>query len=73
MECVFITYYSIYLQNCSRGGRGIVCVLLLQDLLQSCSRGGGRRVEDMCHERQRAEACVDLFAHHAWFLDSGGP
>ncbi len=37
----------------------IVCVLLLQDLLQSCSRGGGRRVEDMCYERRRAEACVD--------------
>ena len=35
------------------------CVLLLQDLLQSCSRGGGRRVEDMCYERRRAEACVD--------------
>jgi hypothetical protein len=21
--------------------------------------GGGRRVEDMCYERRRAEACVD--------------
>jgi len=42
-----------------------VCVLLLQDLLQSCSRGGGRRVEDMCYERRRAEACVDESAHHA--------
>jgi hypothetical protein len=38
---------------------GCVCVLLLQDLLQSCSRGGRRRVEDMCYERRRAEACVD--------------
>ena len=37
----------------------IVCVLLLQDLLQSCARGGRRRVEDMCYERRRAEACVD--------------
>jgi hypothetical protein len=37
-----------------------VCVLLLQDLLQSCSRGGRRRVEDMCYERRRAEACVDV-------------
>jgi hypothetical protein len=36
-----------------------VCVLLLRDLLQSCSRGGVRRVEDMCYERRRAEACVD--------------
>jgi hypothetical protein len=42
-----------------------VCVLLLQDLLQSCARGGRRRVEDMCYERRRAEACVDESAHHA--------
>jgi hypothetical protein len=42
-----------------------VCVLLLQDLLQSCSRGGGRRVEDMCYERRRADACLDFSAHHA--------
>ena len=41
-----------------------VCVLLLQDLLQSCARGGRRRVEDMCYERRRAEACVDESAHH---------
>jgi hypothetical protein len=26
---------------------------------------GGRRVEDMCYERRRAEACVDESAHHA--------
>ena len=48
-----------------------VCVLLLQDLLQSCSRGGGRRVEDMCYERRRAEACVDESAHHA-LVNAGG-
>jgi hypothetical protein len=42
-----------------------VCVLLLQDLLQSCARWGRRRVEDMCYERRRAEACVDESAHHA--------
>jgi len=36
-----------------------MCVLLLQDLLQSCSREGRRRVEVMCYERRRAEACVD--------------
>ena len=36
-----------------------VCVLLLQDLLQSYARAGRRRVEDMCYERRRAEACVD--------------
>ena len=50
----------------------IVCVLLLQDLLQSCSRGGRRRVEDMCYERQRAEACVDESAHHALVNTGGG-
>ena len=36
-----------------------VCVcLLLQDLVQSCLRVGGI-LEDMCHERRRAESCVD--------------
>jgi hypothetical protein len=48
-----------------------VCVLLLQDLLQNCSRGGRRRVEDMCYERRRAEACVDESAHHA-LVNAGG-
>jgi hypothetical protein len=52
-------------------GRTGVCVLLLQDLLQSCSRGGRRRVEDMCYERRRAEACVDESAHHA-LVNAGG-
>jgi hypothetical protein len=29
-------------------------------------RGGGRRrVDDMCYDRRRAEACVDESAHHA--------
>jgi hypothetical protein len=51
--------------------RTSVCVLLLQDLLQSCSRGGRRRVEDMCYERRRAEACVDESAHHA-LVNAGG-
>jgi hypothetical protein len=56
------------------GGLGIlctVCVLLLQDLLQSCARGGRRRVEDMCYERRRAEACVDESAQHA-LVNAGG-
>ena len=59
--CVFITAVPItklFAYTC-------VCVLLLQDLLQSCARGGRRRVEDMCYERRRAEACVDESAHHA--------
>jgi len=52
------------------GARGM-CVLLLQDLLQSCARGRRRRVEDMCYERRRAEACVDESAHHA-LVNAGG-
>jgi hypothetical protein len=44
------------------------CVLLLQDLLQSCSRGGGRRVQDMCYERRRTEACVDESAKDPGFV-----
>jgi hypothetical protein len=40
------------------------CCLLLQYLIQSCARGGRRIVEDMCYEIRRAEACVDLSAHH---------
>ena len=47
-----------------------VCVLL-QDLLQSCARGGRRRVEDMCYERRRAEACVDESAHHVYAVCGG--
>jgi hypothetical protein len=31
----------------------------------------GRRVEDMCYERRRAEACVDESAHHA-LVNAGG-
>jgi len=30
-----------------RRAEALVCVLLLQDLLQSCSRGGGRIVESL--------------------------
>ena len=32
---------------------------------------GGRRVEDMCYERRRAEACVDESAHHT-LVNAGG-
>ena len=56
---------SVVETNVSQSAGSKVCVLLLQDLLQSCARGGRRRVEDMCYERRRAEACVDESAHHA--------
>ncbi len=48
-----------------------VCFFLLEDLLQSYSHGGGRRVEDMCYERRRVEACVDESDHHA-LVNAGG-
>jgi hypothetical protein len=65
--CVLYVFY--YCRTYYKAVR--VCVLLLQDLLQSCSRGGRRRVEDMCYERRRAEACVDESAHHA-LVNAGG-
>jgi hypothetical protein len=63
---------SLALLGGTLGENDAWCVcLLLQDLLQSCSRGGRRRVEDMCYERRRAEACVDESAHHA-LANAGG-
>ena len=71
--CVCVYYCSTYYCVCLllQYLAPIVCVLLLQDLLQSCSRGGRRRVEDMCYERRRAEVCVDESAHHA-LVNAGG-
>ncbi len=64
--------FTVVLKACEHSCRiQSVCVLLLQDLLQSCARGGRRRVEDMCYERRRAEACVDESAHHA-LVNAGG-
>ena len=65
--CVCVFYYcrTVCVWTYYKAVRTHVCVLLLQDLLQSCARGGRRRVEDMCYERRRAEACVDESAHHA--------
>jgi hypothetical protein len=42
-----------------------VMIAPCRQLGAGCSRGGRRRVEDMCYERRRAEACVDESAHHA--------
>jgi len=66
-----VSVQSFSLRPCAAIMCVFVCALLLQDLLQSCSRGGGRRVEDMCYERRRAEACVDESAHHA-LANAGG-
>ena len=52
------------------GGSGHVMnvCLLLQYLLQSCSCGGRGIVEDICYERQQAEACVGLIFNLPSFL-----
>jgi len=48
-----------------------VCVYYFRTYYKACLRGGRRRVEDMCYERRRAEACVDESAHHA-LVNVGG-
>ena len=42
-----------------------VCVYYCRNYYKAVRGGGRRRVEDMCNERRRAEACVDESAHHA--------
>ena len=32
--------------------------------------GGGRRVEDMCYERRRAEACVDESLYQMYIVEA---
>ena len=48
-----------------------VCVYYCRTYYKAVRGGGRRRVEDMCYERRRAEACVDEFAHHA-LANAGG-
>ena len=43
----------------------LVCVYYCRTYYKAVRGGGGRRVEDVCYERRRAEACVDESAHHA--------
>jgi hypothetical protein len=43
-----------------------VCVYYCRTYYKAV-RGGGRREDDMCYDRRRAEACVDESAHHALF------
>ena len=42
-----------------------VCVYYCRTYYKAVRGGERRRVEDMCYERRRAEACVDESAHHA--------
>jgi len=46
-------------------GTPVVCVYYCRTYYKAVRGGGRRRVEDMCYERRRAEACVDESAHHA--------
>jgi hypothetical protein len=49
-----------------------VCVFITAGPITKLFAGGERRrVEDMCYERRRAEACVDESAHHA-LANAGG-
>ena len=48
-----------------------VCVFYYCRTYYKAVRVGGRRVEDMCYERRRAEAYVDESAHHA-LVNAGG-
>jgi hypothetical protein len=42
-----------------------VCVYYCSTYYNAVREGGGGGMEDMCYERLRAEANVDLSAHHA--------
>ena len=48
-----------------------VCVYYCRTYYKAVRGGGRRRVEDMCYERRRAEACVDKSAHHALANEGG--
>ena len=44
---------------------GGVCVYYCRTYYKAVRGGGRRRVDDMCYDRRRAEACVDESARHA--------
>ena len=61
---------AITTRTIERGGQGdcgklCVCVYYYRTYYKAVRGGGRRRVEDMCYDRRRAEACVDESAHHA--------
>ncbi len=50
----------------------MVCVFITAGPITKLFAGGGRRrVDDMCYDRRRAEACVDESARHA-LANAGG-
>ena len=48
-----------------------VCVYYCRTYYKAVRGGGRRRVDDICYDRRRAEACVDESAHHA-LANAGG-
>ena len=51
---------------------GVLCVCFITaGPITKLFAWGGRRVENMCYERRRAEACVGESAHHA-LVNAGG-
>ena len=42
-----------------------MCVYYCRTYYKAVRGGGRRKVDDMCYDRRRAEACVDESAHHA--------
>ncbi len=48
-----------------------VCVYYCRTYYKAVRGGGRRRVDDMCYDRRRAEACVDESARHA-LANAGG-
>ena len=65
--CVFITAGPITVTKLFAGGGG-VCVYYCRTYYKAVRGGGRRRVEDMCYERRRAEACVDESAHSVFSM-----
>ncbi len=52
-------------------GHQCVCVYYCRTYYKAVRGGGRRRVEDMCYDTRRAEACVDESAHHALANEGG--
>ena len=49
-----------------------VCVYFCRTYYKAVRGGGRRRVDDMCYDRRRAEACVDESARHAGTREEPG-
>ena len=63
--CVFVTAQVFVCVVCVCGLWDRCVFYYCRTYYKAVRVGGRRRVEDMCYERRRAEACVDESAHHA--------